>query len=240
MPRSRSQSLLQQSNAIEEADVMNAPMEYDHKIRAIQHFRRLKRIIDNEDENDLSLTTSKGVAREQLARMSLVVKDYNERHARRELDDEVESMIQDVIDASFYVGQPQNAFEQDSYADPLSMGREQEVARLMQELNVGNLDDVTELWNTTQGEDNIVPDSRPCNDIGKDLNWPNIIRRSRSEADLLQFRSYSVPTIGRLQEELDLSTRKTSHIDRTWPPLTEKSKTPVGSPTASLKWEDFI
>ncbi|KAK3718896.1 hypothetical protein LTR37_004812 [Vermiconidia calcicola] len=216
--RSRSQST--QSHIIKEIDVLSAPMAIDHKLLVLRHFRRLRNIIDEDDEDRLSRYTSKQAAREQLARMTLVFRDYMAMHARGEIGDEVESMVADVVDASFFVVGREHTFEQPTFANPLLLGREQEIVALMQELRAGNVDDVVELWNiqpTTEAK--VVPDtSSGGEDIGRELDWTRVLCRSSSEDNVLFHRGGNVVVKDRPEWQRSLSKRNLSALDKAWPP----------------------
>ena len=211
---------------IKEADVLSAPMAAEHKELVLVHFRRLKKILEEKDEDALSEGTSKQAARERLARMTLVIRDYTAKHARGEVDDEVESMIQDVVDASLYVAGRKHTYSQPASTDPLLLGREQEVAALVQELQAGSEDDVVELWQA-QSSDNVLPDSSNVVNIGKDIDW-TAIRPSASESDLLRHSDGNATVENRPKWERSLSQRKLSDMNRGWPPALSESDASEG------------
>lgn len=78
-------------------------MEEFHKDLAILHFHRLKRVLAEDDDDAIARYTNKDAAREQLARMTLVIRDHVAHRARGEIEENaIESMIIDVVDASFF------------------------------------------------------------------------------------------------------------------------------------------
>ena len=213
--RARSRS----NHVMKEVDVLSAPMATEHKHLVLRHFRRLRKILDEEDEDAIGRYTSKAAAREQLARMTLVFRDYISMHARGDIGDEVESMVADVVDASFFVAGREHTFAQPLFANPLLLGREQEIAALMQELQAGNVDDVVELWNVqATSTDKVLPEISAAEDIGQGIDWTKVIRRSASEDNLLRCRSGNVVIKDKPKWQRTLSQRNLSDLDRVWPP----------------------
>lgn len=100
--RPRSKSKL--PSVLEEVDILAAPMEFEHKHLVLLHFHRLRGILDESDEDAIGGYTTKQAAREQLARMTLIFRDYESKVRNGEIDEVVESMVADVVDASFALG----------------------------------------------------------------------------------------------------------------------------------------
>lgn len=100
--RSRSTSKL--PNILEETDILAAPLDVAHKDLVLRHFYRLQNILDEPDEDAIGGLSTKQGAREQLARMTLVFRDYESKRRNDEIDEVVESMVADVVDASFAIG----------------------------------------------------------------------------------------------------------------------------------------
>ncbi|KAK6393851.1 hypothetical protein LTR65_002228 [Meristemomyces frigidus] len=204
---------------VTEAELLQAPMEECHKDLAILHFRRLTRILAEQDEDAIGCYTNKHAAREQLARMTLVVRDYRREHAKGRIeDDAIESMISDVVDASFFVSGKQGT---PAFVNPLFHGREHEIAALMQEVSAGNVDDVIELWNAPTSKYNkVLPEHGPGWNIGSEVDWDRVLGRSRSEDDITHhFKHVKVgnqPKAERIQNKL--MKRAESHLRLCWPP----------------------
>ena len=212
--RTRSQSA--RCHVVQEIDVLTAPMAKDHKHLVLKHFRRLRKILDEDDEDAIGRYTSRQATREQLARMTLVFRDYTAKHARGEIGDECESMVADVIDASFYVAGREHTFSQPAFTNPLELGREHELAALMQEMKAGNVDDVTELWNVHPTE-TVLPESSTIDSIAQEIDWTSVICRSASEDNLLYRRGKNVVIKDRPKWERSLSSRSIKDLDRVWP-----------------------
>ena len=216
----RSRSHSDHPSIIKEIDVLTAPMPTEHKHLVLRHFRRLRKIIDEDDEDAIGRYTSKQAAREQLARMTLVFRDYTARYSNGEIDDDVKSMVADVVDASFFVGGQNGTFHQPAFPNALLHGREQEIAILMQELQAGNVDDVVELWNVQPTNKNVLPDAVKVDHLGRDIDWTRVLCRSSSEDDLLHCRSKRTIVKNKPKVERTLSQRNLADLDRTWPPVT--------------------
>lgn len=207
-------------NIVKEVDVVFAQaLPKEHKHIVLRHFRRLHRIIDEEDEDAVGGYTTKAAAREQLARMTLVFRDYAERFKRGECDEDgFESMVADVVDASLFVGGRQGSFEQPAFANALLAGREQEVAILMQELEAGNVDDVIELWNVRSPAKSVVPDSgAEVVNIGEGIDWTTALCRARTEDNYLHKYGSLVVIEDRPKWTRSLSYRKISALHHNWP-----------------------
>ena len=205
-------------------------MSVTHKQIILKHFQRLHKIVDTNDPDSVGRYTNKQAVREQLARMTLVFRDYTARrdrgefaHAESDEDGEVESMVADVVDASFFVSGRQGGFEQSVVgANALLMGREHEIAILMQELDAGNVDDVIELWHAPPTLSNVVPDAQKSasEDVGAGVDFNKVLCRARSEDDLLYHRGGRVPKVkNRPKYQRHLSQRSSeSSVKWAWPP----------------------
>lgn len=213
-PRSNSRLV----NIIQEVDVLNAPMEVEHKHLVLRHFYRLRKILDESDQDAIGRYTNKQAALEQLARMTLVFRDYETRMKNGEIGEPVESMVADIIEASFVVSGKRGTYEQPIFACPLLMGREQELAALMQEVEAGNADDVLELWNAPPKAEKVLPDHSGVNNIAGDINWTRSLVRSKSENNLVYHRHPEITIEDRPKFTRELSQGNVSDWDYSWPP----------------------
>lgn len=207
-----------------EGDLWSAPMADCHKELVVRHYRRLNRILHEADEAAIGTYTNKQAAREQLDRMTLIIRDYMALDSH----DAMESMVADVIDASFSVCGTQLPFHHTTFVNSTLWGREQEVAALMQELSAGDVDDVIELWNLVPDRNyKVVPDSSAVEDIGKDVDWNNVLFRSRSEDNIAYHRQGLAIGNHELWEE-ELLTRELEQLDLAWPPVFRDPEPNVG------------
>lgn len=195
------------------------------------HFRRLKRVLAEEDKDAIGRYTNKDAAREQLARMRLVVRDYMAERAKGNIeDDDVESMITDVVDASFFVSGKQGTFSQPAFVNPLFFGREHEIAALMQEFSAGDVDDVIELWNAPSPvyKEVLPADAAAAGDISNEVDWDRVLGHSRSEDDITHhFQHTEIGTARKWKRKL--MKRVESHNKTAWPPLaSERAVVPSG------------
>jgi len=113
---------------IVESDICNAPMSASNKELAMVHFRRLRAVLDSEGNNDAGVT-GKQSAREQLARMTLVYRDYMAAYARCQIDVECESMATDMVEASLFLAGRHGRWSEAVVPNNLS-GRDAQVAVL--------------------------------------------------------------------------------------------------------------
>ncbi|KAK5122373.1 hypothetical protein LTR85_003957 [Meristemomyces frigidus] len=215
---------------VTENELLHTPMEECHKELAIMHFRRLTRILAEEDEDAIGRYTSKDAVREQIARMSLVVRDYMAEHAKGNIaDDAIESMIADIVDASFFLSGKQGTFSQPTFVNPLFLGREHEIAALMQEVSAGNVDDVIELWNAPPSRygSKVLPEHGPGWDIGSEVDWNRVLGRSRSEDDITHhFRHTKIGNAtGAQRIQKKLMKHVQSRIVLAWPPAPHEYST---------------
>ncbi|EME80077.1 uncharacterized protein MYCFIDRAFT_177060 [Pseudocercospora fijiensis CIRAD86] len=167
-----------------------APLAPCHKALVLRHITRLQHIIHNVDELSIGRYTNKQAAREQLARMTLVIRDYAAL-AQKKLDpagpmEPIESAAVDIIDAALSTCGAPASFAEAAFVNSQLFGREQEVAAIMQEYSAESVDDVIELWNTLpEKNEKVVPD--PCRgcDLGDTIDWEGLfVNRSKSEADV--------------------------------------------------------
>lgn len=209
---------------ITEGDLWSAPMEHCHKELVVRHYRRLNRILHEVDEAAIGTYTNKQAAREQLARMTLIIRAYMALGSQNA----IESMVADVVDASFSICGTQSPFHHTAFVNSTLWGREQEVAALMQELSAGDVDYVIELWNLVPEKSyKVVPDSSVVEDIGKDVDWNNVLFRSRSEDDIAYHRQGMAIGNHELWEE-ELLTRELEQLDLAWPPVFRDPEPNVG------------
>ncbi|EMC91270.1 hypothetical protein BAUCODRAFT_320095 [Baudoinia panamericana UAMH 10762] len=260
-----------------ELEISSAPMEQCHKDLAIMHLRRLSRIAwedDNvHDKDALPQYTTKEAAREQLARMTVIVREYRAAGERAKRDEQEagfegdgedmfsESMVHDLTDAAFFVSGRRGTFNQPVFANPLSIGREQEVAAFMQEVQAESVDDVIELWNLPQYA-TPLPDGPHCagEDLGAGIDWTaKVLKGSVSEdnliAGLVRFKARAGvrapvavgvppstdPLMDRKRRTEILLQRGASRTDMSWPPPPpRRSRAPSLSKLRDVDWEDVM
>ncbi|KAF2166510.1 hypothetical protein M409DRAFT_54850 [Zasmidium cellare ATCC 36951] len=209
---------------ITEDDLWLAPMEDCHKELVISHYRRLNKILHEGDEAAIGIYTNKQAAREQLARMTLIIRDY----MNSAWPDTIESMVADVVDASFSICGTQSSFYQPTFVNSALWGREQEIAALMQELSARDVDDVMELWSIIPDKTNkVVPDTSAVEDIGESVDWNNVLFRSRSEDNIAHRRQDFTIEDQELWEE-DLLSLELEQLDLAWPPVFRDPEPNVG------------
>ncbi|KAK4500249.1 hypothetical protein PRZ48_008438 [Zasmidium cellare] len=209
---------------ITEEDLWSTPMESCHKELVVGHYRRLNKILHEADEAAIGTYTNKQAAREQLARMTLIIRDYMKSPS----SDTIESMVADVVDASFSICGTQSSFHQPTFVNSTLWGREQEIAALMQELSAGDVDDVLELWNVVPEKSNkVVPDSSAVEDIGREVDWNGVLFRSRSEDNITHDRQDLTIENQELWEE-DLVKRELEQLDLAWLPVFRDPEPNVG------------
>lgn len=207
-----------------ELDIESVPMEPCHRELILRHYNRLTRIIHERDEASIGNYTNKQAAREQLARMALVIRDYaalNKKCCSSSSDEDcIESMVSDIIDASFSLAGTQSTWSQPIFITPQLWGREQEIAALMQEIDAESSDDVLELWNLVpQKIDKVVPGvGKNEKDLAKDVDWNNVLCRSRSENHLLHYKQeFEIQDAETWRNELQ--HRELEQLDLIWPPV---------------------
>lgn len=101
------------------------------------------------------------------------------------------------------------------------MGREQEVAALMQELDAGNVDDVIELWNAPPKAEKVLPDiTASKKNIGAEVDWTASLVRSKSENNIAYYRRPNITIKDRPKFTRGLSRRNIRDLVFAWPPKT--------------------
>ncbi|EME39408.1 hypothetical protein DOTSEDRAFT_38609 [Dothistroma septosporum NZE10] len=182
------------------------------------------RIINEHDEASIGQYTNKQAAREQFARVTLVIRDY-----MRVLNtDRIQSMVADVVDASYHVEGTQDTYNQPIFVNSVLFSREQELGTVMQEQSAESIDDVIELWNVLPVRSNkLLPDSSPRADIGCDVDCNDVLCRSRSKSNLLHH--YVHLAVEDIEEwRNNLHDRKLEELDLQWPPVFRGPKPNVG------------
>ena len=127
---------------------------------------------------------------------------------------EVESMVADMIDASFYISDHTSSLAAIGCNNSMMFGREQEMERFMQEILVGSTDVVVELHNTEKSEET-------TKDVGKDIDLTTVLRRYRSDADMIHRWMKDFTPEVRQEWDYSLRTRSKRQLNPTWPPPTE-------------------
>ncbi|KAK0942725.1 hypothetical protein LTR29_005812 [Friedmanniomyces endolithicus] len=236
---------------ITEAEIESTPLDDCHKELTLMHYRRLMRIATQNNPMALPAYTTKTTARDQLARMTLVIRDfvahYDKHHTASDAQECAcgESLIGDIIDASFNVPGVKGNLIIPSFPSPLRDGRDYEVAALVQESYAGNLDDVTELWNVeqfSQYNPKVVPDtpSTSSNDLGMQVDWGALCMRASSESNLLHYFS-DVPVdildLKRSQVHLTkvMLKGRRARISVAWPP-TGRSRSVSETSEVDIDW----
>ena len=169
-----------------ESELDTAPLQSCHRDLAKLHLRRLNRIINNDNSyHSTGSHASKQVARRQSAQVTLVVRDHITSYQPSQGIDEntAESMIEDVIDASFYTSANQtvafNPFSRGVIGHMLD-SRELEIVTLMQTIGTQTAD-----------EEEVKPrrmhSAKEANrySLHEDINWSQVMRRSCSEDNVL-------------------------------------------------------
>lgn len=206
-----------------ELDIESVPMDPCHRELILRHYSRLTHIIHERDEAAIGNYTNKQATREQLARMALVIRDYaalNKDRCSSSSDEAcIESMVSDIVDASFSLTGTQSTWSQTIFITPQLWGREQEIAALMQEIDAESGDDVLELWTLVpEKSDKVVPGVRDQDkDLAKDVDWNYVLCRSRSENHLLHYRQeFEIHDPETWRKELQ--HRELEQLDLIWPP----------------------
>ena len=180
-----------------EAEIHEAPLEPCHRKLALKHFHRLTKTLAAEDKDLVGRNTTRASAREHLARLTLVIRDYMSEMAKGQREDAtIESMIADVVDASLFVDNSQGTWSQPAFVNPLFMGREHEIASIMQDISAQGVDDVDalELWDalppSPSRANKVLPDHEDAWDVGiGNVDWPLIFLLSRRSEDDLTYRT---------------------------------------------------
>ncbi|TKA62567.1 hypothetical protein B0A55_10276 [Friedmanniomyces simplex] len=198
--------------------------------------------------------TTKTIARDQLARMTLVIRDfvshYDKHHKEPRPSDAQEcacgeSLIGDIIDASFNVPGVKGNMTIPAFPSPLRESQEYEVAALVQESYAGNLDDVTELWYVEQFpryNDKVVPDtpSPSLHDLGAAVDWAALCTRASSESNLLHYVSNDAVDMLELKRSQVHLTKvmqkgRKTRASVSWPP-TGRSRSVSEASEVDIDW----
>ncbi|KXT06305.1 hypothetical protein AC578_9190 [Pseudocercospora eumusae] len=220
------------------AELDQAPLAPCHKALVLRHISRLQHIIHNVDELSIGRYTNKQAAREQLARMTLMIRDYAalaQKHPDSDSDlsgpiEPIESAAMDIIDAALSTSGAPASFAEAAFVSSQLWGREQEVAAIMQEQSAESVDDVIELWNTLrENNEKVVPDAcRDC-DLGDGIDWEGLfVNRRKSDADaglLIRRPAMELDEVEEIRSELVLGK-----------PLKEQASRRKGALTFITKW----
>lgn len=196
-------------------ELSQTPMEDCHKLLTRQHYTRLLNILAHPTDLPIGTYTSKQAAREQIARMTLIIRDYIElatiyrESGLEDHNENIESMIIDVVEAARTVYGLAKPWHQSLFLHGRLWGREQEIANIMQEQSAAeHVEDVLELWkmprpNMHEAKEKPLPDIMEFGgeDFGKDVDWKFVLLRSRSEGNILHdLRNFEIEN----QEEWEL------------------------------------
>jgi hypothetical protein len=138
-------------------------------------------------------------------------------HFRLTSSNEVESMVVDMVDASFYISDHTSSLPAIGCNNSMMFGREQEMERFVQEIIVESTDVVVELHNAEKSEG----DRENTKNVGKDIDLTTVLRRYRSDADIVhRWKKDFTPEV---RPEWDYRLRKRSkrQLNPTWPPPTD-------------------
>ncbi|KAK4553300.1 hypothetical protein LTR86_009600 [Recurvomyces mirabilis] len=237
-----------------EAEINAAPMCETHKQMALIHYHRLLNIIIQQDPNAIPPYTSQAVARVQLARMTIVLRNtishfrnhpredaairteppapiHSQSDGRRlyqdpldilnDRDERIESLIHDLIAASFHIpGAKSNLC-----SDPLAPGHDELTAALVQESYAGGVDDFAELWGIPKMMVGAkpLPDYSSVYNIGAEVDVGGIYRRGKTESNVLYYAKVLVSredagTLDRIQSDMELQRCRTVRTSVAWPP----------------------
>ncbi|KAK3633966.1 hypothetical protein LTR56_015576 [Elasticomyces elasticus] len=176
-----------------EEEINATPLAGSHKELALLHLRRLLRIAMEDDPHAIPAYTTKRVAREQLARMTIVIRNFvaHYRRKHRQIPERLdkgdcacgESIIMDIIDASFSVPGVTGNLTIPAFPLPLRDYNELEVAALVRESYAHELGDPEmEPWPIYY--EHVVPGG-PVNtageNIGGHIDWGTMCRRSSDD-----------------------------------------------------------
>ncbi|KAK3072516.1 hypothetical protein LTR53_006652 [Teratosphaeriaceae sp. CCFEE 6253] len=201
---------------VSEEEILATPLDHSHHELALKHHRR-----------------------EQLARMTLVIRDFMKwyRAQPQMVEEEVvgESVIVDIIDACLHVPGLTGNLSSPVYHDPLASGWEHAVAALVQESFYSDLNDMSghkDLEPFPEYKETVVPDyTRPPHWLGADLDWNRDMRRTFSDSDMLHFGSIHPVHVEEMKQsraELDRSVK--AHKEGRWQDL-KKRRNVVWPPT---------
>ncbi|KAI7505694.1 hypothetical protein KC347_g7877 [Hortaea werneckii] len=252
-----------------EPELLSTPMEDIHKDLALLHFRRLHRILYATDPTASPVHTSRAVAWGQLACMTKVVRGYLARvTAGKGMGEDVgESMIADVVEACLSldslgqgagggVGEVCFGSRAAKFPDGRVIGGENSIQERRAHNATHSPSPVDELRRlppdpAQAAKASPLPTEPSRHDLGSDLNWADVLHRSRSEDDLLhrhkQGRQFRVlETRDRIRDRLLRPVE--NGIGISWPPrppreplttmpLPSSSSLPVASPPLETRKE---
>ncbi|KAK3075700.1 hypothetical protein LTR53_000742 [Teratosphaeriaceae sp. CCFEE 6253] len=216
---------------VSEEEILATPLDDSHKELALKHHRRLMRIASTEDPPCRPMYTTPGLAREQLARMTLVIRDFMKWYRAQPEMEEVEvvgeSVIVDIIDACLHVPGLTGNWLSPAFHEPLADGRERAIATMLQESFHSNPDDLsrhTDLEPFPEYKETVVPDyTRPPHWLGADLDWNRDMRRTFSDSDMLHFGSIHPVHVEEMkQSRAELDRSVTAHKEGRWQDLTKR------------------
>jgi hypothetical protein len=192
--------------------------------------------------------------------MTVVFLRYTRKHSRGELKidkdtdgdaDEVESMVADLVDASFSVDKAARESNHTvigsinhDHGHELGFGEEQECERLVQEILAESVDQVSELWLLQlawKGE-TILPEGSGSDDLGKDVDFDYYYAAHATDPNI-GLTKIGFPTDGDFKpkrpEPLSKvwSIREKTKAGIRWPPKSETEKSLVE--TAASESTDY-
>ncbi|KAK4951837.1 hypothetical protein LTR10_009757 [Elasticomyces elasticus] len=239
-----------------EAEINATPLVECHKELALMHLRRLLRIAMEDDPNAIPAYTTKRVAREQLARMTIVIRNFVAHYHRkhRKIPERLdkggcacgESIIMDIIDASFSVPGVTGNLTIPAFPLPLRDYNEQEVAALVREsyaYELGEGADWPEVEPWPIYYEHVVPGG-PVNtageNIGGHIDWNTMCRRS-SDNHVIYYRGNEPAEILALKKaaihlsDIMQKGRKTRNT-HSWPPTGRSRST--SETDVVIDWEE--
>ncbi|KAI7472116.1 hypothetical protein KC351_g11791 [Hortaea werneckii] len=181
-----------------EPELLSTPMEDIHKDLALLHFRRLHRILYATDPTASPVQSSRAAAWGQLVCMTKVVRGYLARAtAGKGMEEDVgESMIADVVEACLSLddlgegagggGEACFGSRAARFPDGPVIGGESSIEERRAHNATHSPSTVDELRcpppEAAQGTKAFpLPTEPPRHDLGSDLNWADVLHRSRDE-----------------------------------------------------------
>ena len=241
---------MQNRGLITKSEIQVCPMHDFQRDQVIMHLRRLKRTLCRQDEDALGGFTTRDVAREQLAKMTVLMRDHLDKvsrgkwdrdvlkaHRRKTIDgtldeniesryeESFESLVQNVVDASFSTGNVRSALYQPALVNKLLEGREEEIAAVKSSINpIRYLEPrVTRPLHTRVNTGKELPDWRSISDIvGQGVEFELNRTRSFTDDDMICHRPSPKARKEVGCQQADMFERKRSGLDRTWPPYDEE------------------
>jgi hypothetical protein len=225
-------------------------MPTEHQDLVIQHIDRLNKIIYARSKRDIGRYTDRETAVRQLARMTIVFLRYTRKRTRGELKidkdtdgdaDEVESMVADLVDASFSVDKAARASNHAvigsinyDHGHELGFGEEQECERLVQEILAESVDQVSELWllQPAWKDETILPDGSDSDDLGKDVDFDYCYAADATDPET-GLTKIGFPTDSNFRPKRPnrlskvWSIREKKKVDIRWPPKSKTEKSLV-------------